>query len=78
MGDKGLLSSNADMNISVLDAYDKIKDENDTVVSIYYGKDITEDKANILKEEFEKKYDNLEVSCFYGGQPVYFYYISIE
>lgn len=78
MGDKGLLSSNANMNISVLEAYDKIKDENDTVVSIYFGKDITEDKANILKDEFEKKYNNLEVSCFYGGQPVYFYYISIE
>ena len=78
MGDKGLLSSNADIDESILQAYDKIKDENDSVVSIYYGKDTTEEKANILKEALEKKYSNLEVSCFYGGQPVYYYYISIE
>ena len=78
MGDKSMLSSKKDIKESVLCAYEKIKNDEDTVVSIYFGKDIKENEANELKDIFIEKYNNLEVSCFYGGQPVYYYYISIE
>ena len=78
IGDKGLLSTNEDITESILSAYDKIKSDDDSVVSIYYGEDITEEEANKLKDKFSQKYKNLEFSCFNGGQPVYYYYISIE
>lgn len=78
IGDKGLLSTNEDITESILSAYEKIKSDEDSVVSIYYGENIKEEEANKLKEKFETKYSNLEFSCFYGGQPVYYYYISVE
>ena len=78
LGDKGLLSTSDNIVSSIFDAYEKIKDENDQVVSIYYGSDKTEEEANKLKEEFEKRYDKVEANIYLGGQPVYYYYISIE
>ena len=59
-------------------AYEKIRDEKDAIVSIYYGENVTEDEANALKEEFEKRYEGIEASVYSGNQPVYYYYISVE
>ena len=78
LGDKGLLSTNGDIKESILLAYDKIKNDNDSVVSIYYGDSVKEEDANAIKAEFENKYSDLEVSVYEGKQPVYYYYISVE
>lgn len=78
LGDKGLLATSDNIVNSIFDAYEKIKGANDQVVSIYYGSDKTEEEANKLKEEFEKRYDKVEANIYLGGQPVYYYYISIE
>lgn len=78
IGDSGLLSTNVNLIESIVDGYKKILNEDDSVVSIYYGENITEDDANQLKAELEKISDNVEVSIYDGGQPVYYYYISIE
>lgn len=78
LGDKGLLYTNADIVKSIFGAYEKIKEDKDSVVSIYYGDSVTEKDANKIKEEFEKRYSNLEVNVYEGDQPVYYYYISIE
>lgn len=78
IGDKGMLSSNADIINSIFEAYEKIKEDKDSIVSIYYGEDIKEKDAKKLKEEFEKRYSNVEASVYEGGQQVYYYYISIE
>ena len=78
LGDKGLLSTNADIIKSVVEAYDKIKEDKDTMISIYYGCDVTEKDANKLKDALSKEYSNLEINVYEGDQPVYYYYISIE
>jgi hypothetical protein len=78
LGDKGLLYTNADIVKSIFGAYEKIKEDKDSVVSIYFGDSVTEKDANKIKEEFEKRYSNLEVNVYEGDQPVYYYYISIE
>ena len=78
LGDKGLLYTNADIMKSIFGAYEKIREDKDSVVSIYYGDSVTESDANKIKDEFLKKYDNLEVNVYEGDQPVYYYYISIE
>ena len=78
LGDKGLLYTNADIMKSIFGAYEKIREDKDSVVSIYYGDSVTEKDANKIKDEFLKKYDNLEVNVYEGDQPVYYYYISIE
>ena len=43
-----------------------------------YGSDITEDKANELKNIMKSKFGNMDVSFVNGGQPVYYYIISVE
>ena len=78
LGDKGLLYTNADIVNSIFGAYEKIKEDKDSVVSIYFGDSVTEKDANKIKEEFEKRYGNLEVNVYEGNQPVYYYYISVE
>ena len=78
IGDKGLLSTNANILESITEAYQKISSEDDSVISIYYGDKVTEAEANELKEKIEGINSNVEVSVYEGGQPVYYYYISIE
>ena len=78
LGDKGILYTNLDIVKSIFGAYEKIKDKNDSIVSIYYGADVSENEANKIKDEFKKVYSNLDVNVYKGGQPVYYYYISIE
>ena len=78
IGDKCLLSTNANILESITEAYQKISSEDDSVISIYYGDKVTEAEANELKEKIEGINSNVEVSVYEGGQPVYYYYISIE
>ena len=78
LGDKGLLYTNADIVNSIFGAYEKIKEDKDSVVSIYFGDSVTEKDANKIKDEFSKRYEGLEVNVYEGNQPVYYYYISVE
>lgn len=78
IGDKGLLSTGADIKESIINAYDKIKEEKDSIISIYYGDQVNIDDANVIKSTIEEKYPNVEVNVYEGNQPVYYYYISVE
>ena len=78
IGDSGLLSTNADIEKSIFDAYEKIREDKDAVISIYYGQDIKESDANKIESEFKNRYKNIDTQVIKGEQPVYYYYISIE
>ncbi len=56
----------------------KLVKSDSSFVTIIYGEDITEDMANALAAQVEDKYPGLEVSVVNGGQPVYYYIISVE
>ena len=56
-------------------ALDKFSPE---FVTVYYGEDVNEDGANALAETIEGKFSDAEVSVVNGGQPVYYYMLSIE
>ena len=47
-------------------------------MTLFYGKEIPEEEANVLVAELEEKYPNCDVTLLYGGQPVYYYIISLE
>ena len=53
-------------------------DEDSELVSIYYGKDIEEATAEALAERLGRTYPDLEFEINYGGQPVYYYIVSVE
>ncbi len=48
------------------------------MISIYYGKDVQKDDADALVGRLSLEFPDLEVACYYGGQPHYFYIISAE
>ena len=53
-------------------------DENNFLISFYKGKDVADDQNDILRKEIAKKFPNLEVEFYDGGQPFYHYIFSIE
>ena len=57
---------------------DAIKENQKTMVSIYYGKDVTDSEAESLQALFEKELSDVEINLYKGDQPVYYYIISAE
>ncbi len=53
-------------------------EEDDSIISLYYGDNVTEDQVEIIKEEIENKYVDMDVEVHYGGQPHYFFIVSVE
>ena len=56
----------------------KLVDEDSAIVTLFYGEDVTEDDANNLRDELEEKFEDLDIELYYGGQPLYYYLISVE
>ena len=79
IGDKGILSVGKEMKDVTLEMINEMVDEDsDELISIYYGEDISEEDATALSEEIEAKYPDLDVELQYGGQPIYYYIVSVE
>lgn len=57
---------------------DKMVDEDSELVSVYYGSDVVEDDAEALVEELEEKFEDCDVEINEGGQPLYYYIVSVE
>lgn len=55
-----------------------IKIEDGTLITIYYGEEIDEKRASSFKEKLEKIYPNCDIEIYFGGQPLYYYIISLE
>ena len=53
-------------------------DEDSEVISIYNGADVSEDDAQKLAGRVEEAYPDVDVQCYYGGQPIYYYIVSVE
>ena len=78
IGDKSLLSVGTDLKATTLEMVDAMVDEDSAIVSIYFGSDSDEDSANELAAAIEEKYPDVEVEVNDGGQPIYYYVISVE
>lgn len=78
IGDKSILSVGTDLRATTLEMVDAMVDEDSAIVSIYFGSDSDEDSANELAAAIEEKYPDVEVEVNDGGQPIYYYVISVE
>ena len=65
----------ADTTIELLE---KLVSEDSSNVTLFYGEGVTEDDAAILQQRLEEKFTNVDISMVFGGQPVYYYIISVE
>ena len=78
IGDKKILSVGTDMDQVVLDMITEMVDDSSELISLYFGADVSEGDANALKDKIAEKFSNLDVDIQNGGQPVYYYIVSVE
>lgn len=78
IGDKSILSVGQDLKATTLEMVDEMVDEDSAIVSIYYGEDVSEEAAEEVAAVIEEKYPDVEVEINNGGQPIYYYVISVE
>ena len=57
---------------------EKLVDEDSAIITLFYGEDVTEEDADNLRDELEEKFEDLDIELYYGGQPLYYYLISVE
>lgn len=62
----------------VIEMLEKMIDENSSFVSLYYGNDVTEEQAAALLAQLEEHFDGCDFEINDGGQPLYYYIISVE
>ena len=78
IGDSGILSVGQNLEPTVMDMMHQLIDEDSAIVSVYYGSDMKEEDANALGSKIEEAFPDVEVEVHYGGQPIYYYVISVE
>ena len=78
IGDAGILSVGQDMLQVTKDMVEAMVDESSELISVYYGSDVQEEDAQKLRGELEEAYGDCDIELQYGGQPIYYYVISVE
>ncbi len=78
IGDKTILSVGKDINETVLDLVSKLVDDESSLISLYFGQEVTEETAQALADSISETYPDIEIETVYGGQPIYYYILSVE
>ena len=78
IGDKGILAVGQDIQQVALQMVQEMADEDAELISIYYGSDVSEEQAEALCQQLEESYPDFDVEMNNGGQPIYYYVISVE
>jgi len=78
IGDQGILAVGTSMKDVTMEMIAEMVDEDSELISIYYGAEIEEADAEALGAEIEKAYPSCDIELQFGGQPIYYYVISVE
>ena len=78
LDDKKILAKSNSIEETVLALLEKLKEDQHEVITLYYGEGVTEDDAKALSEKVAEKFPDCDVDYHYGGQPVYYYLLSLE
>ncbi|MBE6013881.1 MAG: DAK2 domain-containing protein [Lachnospiraceae bacterium] len=78
VGDGSILSVGQDMPATVVDTLDKMVDDESSLISVYYGEEVKKEEAEELIAELEEKFSDCDVELHFGGQPIYYYIVSVE
>lgn len=78
IGDSAILSVGTDMMDVLKDMLAQMVDEESSFISVFYGEDVTEDAAKEFVAYVEETYPECEVDLTFGGQPIYYYVVSVE
>ena len=78
IGDSGILSVGTAISEVTMNMIDEMMSDEMELISIYYGSEITDEDAEKLRSQVEVKYSSCDVELQYGGQPIYYYIVSVE
>ncbi len=78
LNSKKVLAKADNTEDATLKLIDKIKDKSHGLINLYYGQDVKEDDAEELQKKLAEKYPECDVEIYYGGQPIYYYIVSLE
>ncbi len=78
IGDAGILSVGQSVEATAKEMLAKMTDEDSEMISLYYGEDIREEDAQRFGQEIAELYPDVDVDVHSGGQPIYYYVISVE
>ena len=78
LDDKAILAKGGMVSTTTIDLIEKMMDDNIMNITLFYGEDIKEEDANALQEKLAEKFPECEVTVAMGGQPIYYYLISLE
>ena len=76
--DDGIKKVGQDVEKVTLELLEEMVDEDSELISIYYGEDTTKEQAEALLEKVEETYGDCDVQLEYGGQPIYYFLLSVE
>ena len=78
IADKGILNVGSEVGDVTVELAGKLIDDESGLVSIYYGADVTEKDAEEIASRIADQYPDVDVEVHFGGQPVYYYLLSVE
>ena len=78
IGEQGIETVGQNIEQTTLELLDNMLDEDSQLVSIFYGDGVTEEDADAIAEKLSEKYPDTEVEVQFGGQPIYYYIVSVE
>lgn len=78
ISDEGIVNTGAQVLATTVELIDTLIDGDSELVTLYYGKDTTEDEAGLIASSVKNNHPDVDVEVHYGGQPVYYYYVSVE
>lgn len=78
IGDHGMLAVGNSIQDVAMETVDAMVDDETEIVSVYYGSDVNPEDAQKLGEELEERYPDFDVEINEGGQPIYYYVLSVE
>lgn len=76
--DEGIKAVGKSMKETTISLLKNMVDEDSGLISIYYGQDVSEDAASEFAESVEEIFEDCDVEVQYGGQPIYYYIVSVE
>lgn len=78
IGDAGILAVGEELEATTLEMFAELVDEMSEIISIYYGEDVAEETAQALADQVSEAYPDCDVEVHFGGQPIYYYVVSVE
>lgn len=78
IGDKGIVSVTRSVETTVSEMIESLLDADSSLISLYYGGGVKAEDAQALKEKIASAHPGVDVELSEGGQPVYYYILSVE